>query len=80
MTPLGTLIHDTNSELSSLGYQIRKLIEWNENNFKILKDNNLELSSVPFVIIEYLKSGRTKLQDIIDKYYKIQSEKGEKLF
>lgn len=71
MNDLLTLMHDANKRLVDLDYKTKLLKEWCQQN--ALKINN----SMPFVIVEYLKTLRRDLQSDLDNYYFLTKEKEE---
>ena len=58
-----TLIHDTNSSLQLMEFNLKKLDEWLKENGKSIN------SAVPFVIAEYLRANIQRTKAAIDEYY-----------
>jgi membrane protease subunit (stomatin/prohibitin family) len=64
-----TLIHETNRVISELGFHITKLSDWmREHHREQCKPAGIEVSSTPYIHIEYLKSKRDDLRKAIDVY------------
>lgn len=63
------LIHDTNSQIDRLNLYTKKMAEWLKQNAKPISDIGIN-TSVPFVIVEYLKSIKKELTQSLDEYYK----------
>lgn len=71
---LATLIHDTNSSLGTLKWYTKKLEEWLREHTKSCKEKGIDVSSIPFVAVEYLKRDAKAIQETIDIYYKKLAE------
>lgn len=68
MTPLGSLVHDTNSIIGHL------------RNRALFLERRPELAEKLTEQVPFLQNMADKLQKVIDAYYLMEKEKGTKLF
>lgn len=63
---LDSLIHDTNAAVCRIDLMQQKLSEWLRENKETLK--GIKNLSVPYIVIEYLKSDEKAVQKAVDNY------------
>lgn len=62
------LVHDLNSATTDINHYISKLSEWLKENSKQMYEMGIK-TSVPHIVVEYVKSRNKEIQDAQDKYY-----------
>lgn len=77
MTPLMSLIHDTNREIQNIEYWIKNMSKWLIKNTQEIESKAKVNTSEAFVSIEYMKTVIKELKQDIDNYYIKAKEEGK---